>query len=274
MPVHRPPFTRWFLYHPTRAPVARLARGAWRVERMPVGDGVELVGLVREGDPGEPWLLFFGGNAMGLDAIQSVLGMIAGSARWGLCAFAYRGYDGSGGRPTEKAILRDARTIARTLASRCDVVPERLVLLGQSLGSGVAADLAAYLSRGGTPAAGLVLLSPFTSIAQVFDDHVPLVPIKWMVVDRYETDALLGDLPAPVLLIHGREDRLIDFEHSRRLATGLGERAELVGLEGRAHDDLWEDRRTVLAVRALVAGASLKPATGRSPSHDPRRGAN
>jgi pimeloyl-ACP methyl ester carboxylesterase len=211
------------------------------------------VGLVRPAAPPAPFLLFFGGNAMGLSSCQEVLALSSGDAPWGLAAFAYRGYDGSGGRPTEAGLLADAEAIAAWLERTHDAPPARLVVMGQSLGTGIAAHLAAHLARRGTPAAGLVLLSPFMSMARVFAEQVPLVPIGWAAPDPYRTDRLAPDLPAPVLLIHGTDDALIRPAHGRELAALLGSRGRLLELAGREHNDLWSDRRTVAAIRGLVA---------------------
>ena len=98
----------------------------------------------------------------------------------------------------------------------------------------------------------------YTSIAQVFDDHVPLVPVGWLVSDPYRTETLVADLSGPVLIVHGSEDEVIGVEHGRALAALLGPRAQLVVLNGRHHNDLWEERRTVVTVRGLVESLSSR----------------
>lgn len=252
---------RALLYHPTDLSEAERkymeAQPGWQVEEVTVDESVRLVGLSRPpGDPGAPWLLFYGGNAMGLAAGQSILSLIAGDAPWGLCVFAYRGYDGSDGRPTEKRLHADALAHVAHLAERHNVGGPQLVVIGQSLGTGIAARLAATLAeRGATPNA-LVLLSPYTSMAQVFDDQVPLVPVGWVTPDPYRTDRLVEKIESAVLIIHGSADGLIRVKHGRALAEAFGERALYVELEGRGHNDVWEDPRAVFSIRELVSGLS------------------
>lgn len=253
--VGAPLITHPFLYHPTRVDVERLARGRWGLERVQVEPQVRISGLVRPAPQPAPWLLFFGGNAMGLDALQAILAMVAGPDPTGLAAFAYRGYDHSEGKPSQEAILADARKIASHLEGAHGVEPRRLVIMGQSLGTGVAVDLAAHLSTRGTPPAAVVLLSPYTSMAQVFADQVPLLPVAWAVSDPYRSEAHVDALPGPVLLVHGERDTLIRIEHSERMAAALGSRAQLLRLPHRDHNDLWEERGVVLAIRQLLKSA-------------------
>jgi len=249
-------FGRSFLYHPTHTPPALLAQPGWELTRLQVAPGIEIVTTRRPtGNPAAPWLIFFGGNAMGLDAAHAVLELCRGGAPWGLAAAAYRGYDGSDGSASQKAIFADAEAFVAHLG----VNPSSLVLIGQSLGSGVAAHVAAVLNRAGTPARGLVLLSPYTSIARIFDEQVPVVPVGWLAPDPYRTIGLADALPAPILIIHGTADSLIPFTHGQKLAKILGDKAELLALTGREHNDLWEDEKTVLAIRRLVSDATIAP---------------
>lgn len=254
---------RFLLYHPTVLPPDTLrvlsSQPGWHDEVIVSEDGTSLVGLVRPPDDDAPWLLFFGGNAMGLAAGQSILDLVAGEERWGLAVWAYRGYDGSQGKPTEIGLHADALAQANYLKSTHGVGPERLLIIGQSLGTGIAARLAAHLASNGTPPAGLVLMSPYTSMAQVFDDHVPLIPVGWAAPDPYRTDRILSQLKAPVVIIHGSDDTLIRPEHGRAIKEALGDRAVLLELDRRSHNDLWEDPRSVVAIRELVERALPPP---------------
>ncbi len=252
---------RSLLYYPTRLGPAELgvlaARPGWSSNVLD-HDGVRLNGLVRApSDPAARWVAFFGGNAMGLAAGQSILTELAGNEEWGLALWAYRGYDGSEGRPTEAGLLSDAEAAIDHLERRFGVSPDRLVLVGQSLGSGVAAHAAASLGRRGSPAAGLILLSPYTSIAQVADDSLPIVPVGWAMPDTYRTDLLLDDIPGPVLIVHGTADTLIRLDHGEALARGLGDRAELHTVSGAGHNDLWDHDAAVRRMREFINGRQL-----------------
>jgi hypothetical protein len=250
---------RSFLYYPTRTSDAELARLAavpgWQRARLPVAATITLEGLVRPppaAATGRTWLLFFGGNAMDLASSQWVLDRLGGERPVGLAAFAYRGYDGSGGAPSEDALCGDSEAIAESLAQAHGVAAGDLVLVGQSLGTGVAVHLAATLTGRGEPPAGIILVSPYTSMARVFDDHVPLLPVAWAVADSYRTDRRLAQLRAPILILHGVADEVIDVAHGRAIAAALGERASLVELPGTHHNDVWAEPAAVGAAQAFI----------------------
>ncbi len=255
-------FGRTFLYLRTHLPPARLAAIAsepgWRLDRLQVEPGVVLVGLQRPpAQPDAPWIVFFGGNhstlLMARDFLRDVdpprrsgptMRGWESTAAWGLAAYAYRGYDGSGGWPSESALESDAHAIVDHLRASAGLRPDRLVVVGYSLGTGVAAETAVHLAETGARPAGLVLLAPYTSMAAIFDEKVPLVPVGWVAPDTYRTDALAARIPGPVLVVHGLADRLVPPSHGIALASMLGPRASLVQLPGVEHD---------LIVRSAVA---------------------
>jgi fermentation-respiration switch protein FrsA (DUF1100 family) len=248
---------RSFLYHPTRLAEEELrllsGQSGWQLDRLPVASGLELNGLIRSPSRTDaPWLLFFGGNAMGLAAGQAILEVLAGDADWGLAVWAYRGYDGSDGRPTQIGLCSDVEVQIAHLDSAHRVKPHALVLVGQSLGSGIAAHAAAWLNDRGTPPAALVLLSPYTSIARVFDDMVPLLPVGWAVADSYPTERLVPRIIGPVLIVHGTRDTLIHMGHGEQLAAAWGEHAELHRVQGAGHNDLWNDAAALRRMRSFV----------------------
>jgi pimeloyl-ACP methyl ester carboxylesterase len=253
---------RSLIYHPTLVTDAHLdalgGRPQWQRSRVEVErdrKGVIAVnGLVRTPTASTSlWLLFFGGNAADIASNAYVLEMVRehSALDLGLAVFAYRGYDGSGGRPSERALVADAERIARELAESRGV--ERLVVVGQSLGTSVAAQLAARLAQAGRAPAGVILLSPFLSMSKVFDEHVPLIPVGWALSDRFLTEAIADQIRSPVLIIHGDADDLIPVHHGKGLAARIGEKARLVVLSGRGHNDLWDDPRTLEAIKSFLA---------------------
>ncbi len=231
-----------FFYHPTGLSpedVQKLAeQPGWRLERLRVDEVVEVVGLVRPAPPGAPWLFYFGGNAMSLAHSQEVLEIAAAGREVGLAVWAYRGYDGSGGEPGEDELVHDAVLEARHLLSAYGVRPARLFFMGQSLGTGVASLCAAALFESGVELPGIILLSPYTSLADVVDDKAFFLGAT--VSDEFPSAEALEKLRAPVLLVHGVQDNVISVAHSRELAERLGPRATLVEVN-RGHNDLWKD---------------------------------
>jgi pimeloyl-ACP methyl ester carboxylesterase len=248
---------RAFLYHPTHLGPRHLralaAQSGWKLEPISVRADIELQGLVRPPTAANAtWVLFFGGNAMGLAAGHTILELLAEDADLGLAVWAYRGYDGSGGHPTEASLLQDAEAQIAHLQAAHGVLPSSLLLVGQSLGSGIAAHASAQLHEAGSPARGLLLLSPYTSIARVVDDTVPFLPVGWAMADSYRTDQLAARIPGPVLIVHGDADTLIRPRHGEQLAQLLGQRAELFWASGAGHNDLWGHAASVRRMRAFV----------------------
>lgn len=241
------------IYFPTTtspAVVDQLA-AAYDARRDPlaVAPDVTLTGLRHDGAPGAPVLVFFGGNAMSIVETSSLLADLCRGSDWGWGAWAYRGYDGSGGRPRQDDLFADALAQAQHLG----VPGRRLVVIGQSLGTGVAVHLAARLAERGDPPAGVVLLSPYTSIRRVADEALGL-PLGWVLADRFETTRDLPGVRSPVLVIHGVRDDIIGIAHGREVAAALGERATLVEVPEAGHNDLWLSDVPLTRIRAFVAG--------------------
>lgn len=249
---------RSLLYRPTQLGQSDLqalaARPGWRLDPLRVAPDTLLNGLVRPpAVAGSPWLILFGGNSMDLRSGQSILELLADGADWGVAVWAYRGYDGSDGSPTEERLCADADAQIAHLEEAYGVEPRSLVIMGQSLGSGVAAHAAASLHESGTRPAALVLVSAYTSIARVVDEQTPIVPLGWAMPDSFRTDRLLDRIPGPVLLIHGVTDGIITIDHGEELASRLGERAELYRVAGVGHVGFWQDDSVVDKVRVFLS---------------------
>jgi uncharacterized protein len=142
----------------------------------------------------------------------------------------YRGYGGNPGSPDEAGLRMDALAARDHLLGREDVDADRLVYLGESLGSGVAAALA-----GEHPPAALVLRSPFGELADVGRAHYPILPVRTLLWDRFETREHLADHDGPVLVVAGGQDAIVPTELSAEVARAVD--AEYRELEGVDHND-------------------------------------
>lgn len=155
-------------------------------------------------------------------------------ANYDLFMFDYRGFGKSTGRIESEAQLRaDARAAWDRIAPQ--YVGRKIVIYGRSLGSGLAAGLAAELGAGHAPDL-TVLVSPYASMAALAEEHYPWVP---QAVLRYplRTDQLITQIRSPLLMIHGTRDALIAPSHSDTLKA-LAPHATLARIEGAAHNDL------------------------------------
>lgn len=120
----------------------------------------------------------------------------------------YRGYGESGGTPSEAGTYRDAEAVWAHLVEERGIAPERIVIFGRSLGSAVAAHLAARHRPG-----ALVLESPFTSVPELAAGIYPYLPVQWISRFRYPTAAYAARTRCPVLVIHSPDDEVVPFQH-------------------------------------------------------------
>ena len=179
--------------------------------------------------PGRPLILVFHGNG------DTVIGSIPrfkslNATGDGVFAVEYPGYPGSNGRPSESALLESgefAYDQARHLLGFSD---GQIALLGESLGSGVAVAVAARHRVG-----ALVLNSPYSSVADVAADHYPAFPVRWLILDRFDSRSRIADVRSPLLVVHGDADRVIPVRFARTLFAAASEPKTLVILPGVGH---------------------------------------
>jgi fermentation-respiration switch protein FrsA (DUF1100 family) len=160
--------------------------------------------------------------------------------------FDYRGYGRSGGHPTEEGTYRDAQAAYHWLRQK-GFTARSIVAYGESLGGGVAAELATREQVG-----AIILQSTFSSIPELGTDIFPWLPVRWIAKIRYETARKLPRLRIPVLVMHSREDRLINFRHCERNFAAANEPKLLCELSGDHNDALTQRDRFVPAVERLL----------------------
>jgi fermentation-respiration switch protein FrsA (DUF1100 family) len=200
-------------------------------------DGVKLHGWFLPAAPAadpRPAVLLCHGNAGNisyrLDRAQAM------AARLGtdVLLFDYRGYGRSEGTPDEEGTYRDARAAYRWLRAR-GTPPERVVLMGESLGGAVALRLALEAE-----ARALVLESSFTSVRDMARAHYAVLrPLHPFLRTRYDSLGAIGRLRMPVLVIHGDRDRVVPFEHGERLFAAAPAPKRFLRVPGAGHDDVF-----------------------------------
>lgn len=174
------------------------------------GDGTRLRGWILRGKPvPAPVVIYFGGNA---EEVSWTLADGHWPDAWSIVAVNYRGYGASEGAPGERDMLADGIAVHDAVASRSDVDPRRVVVFGRSLGTAIAARVAAE-----RPVAGVVLASPFDSLVAIGQKHYPWLPVALLLRHRFEAvpDARRGR--APLLAIVAGDDSIVPPERSRAL---------------------------------------------------------
>ncbi len=190
-------------------------------------DGVRLHGWFAEAPRPRAVVLYAHGNGGNVTSLRPALRFFPESLRTSILVFDYRGYG-----PSEEGILADARAARRWLARRAGVAEGDVVLLGRSLGGGVAIDLAA---RDG--ARGLILENTFTSVPDVAVSHAGGLPVGWLFSTRLDSLAKVRDYRGPLLMTHGDDDRVVPFALGEKLFAAANEPKQFVRVPGGGHND-------------------------------------
>lgn len=220
---------------------------------------VDRAGCDRELASGRPVVLFFSGNG-GNRAYRIPEAGILTRAGADVLLFDYRGYGDNAGDPSEQFLCADAGVVWRYAVDERLISLKRIVLYGESLGGAVATRLAADLCRAGTPPAGLILRSSFSTLADVARHHYPLLPIKLLLDERYASAEQIPDVKCPILVLHGQHDTIIPYALGHKLFEAAPERSmsgvpkRFVDLPNSDHNDVLDADRDILdaAVGAFV----------------------
>lgn len=186
----------------------------------------------------KPVILYFQGNA-GTIADRDFKANAFAVAGFGVWLTGYRGFGGNGGSPTEEGLYADAWSALDELEKR-GVRPADIVLYGESLGTGVAVEMASRLAKRGTPVLGVVLEAPFKSMGDAAQGHYPYVPAKWLVRDKFDSAAKISAIEAPLLIMHGDRDRVVPEPHGRALFEAAVEPKQGLWIPDGGHSNLYD----------------------------------
>jgi len=213
--------------------LAEAGRGHGESVTFDTSDGLRLGAwfFSASGPPPHLTVLVFNGNA-GNRAYRAPLAVSLHRHGLQVLLTDYRGYGGNPGAPSEAGLVADARAALAYLLSRADVDRSRIVYFGESLGAAVALQLAVEH----TPAA-LILRSPFTSLADVGRYHYPLLPVRLLLRDRFESITRADQVRCPVLVIAGRRDTIVPIDHTRRLYDAVVAPKTFVEIPSADHND-------------------------------------
>jgi pimeloyl-ACP methyl ester carboxylesterase len=195
-------FQRSLIYFPRASPNQYGAT----VMMLPVG--TETVQISTLPNVGPDALIYFGGN--GEDVSQDIPEFANAFPNDAIYLLHYPGYGGSSGSPSERAIVADALA----LFDRVHADHPSILVVGRSLGSGVAVRLASV-----RPVARLVLVTPFDSLGDVAAAQYPYLPVRWLLLDRFESWRYAPQVTAPTRIIVAGDDEIIPRASTDRLRT-------------------------------------------------------
>lgn len=194
-------------------------------------DGIKLHGwYVPYANP-RAYVLFFHGNAGNISHRADLLRALH-TMGIAVLAFDYRGYGRSEGSPNEAGVIADGRAARKWLASHANIPEDEIVLMGESLGGGVATALAAE-----APARGLVLENTFSSIPDVAALHYPFLPVHRLMRTRLDSATAIKNYHGPLVQFHGDADRIVPYDLGRKLFDAANEPKQWVTIPGGDHND-------------------------------------
>jgi len=202
---------RRLMYFPDTARVPAASAGLPLAEYLVLNtaDGERVIAWYVPPQGERPLVLYLHGNGGALvHRAERFVALVRHGV--GLLAIDYRGYGGSTGSPSEAGLLIDAQTAYEFAASRYPA--GRIALWGESLGTGVAVELAAERA-----VARVVLEAPFTSAVDVAALHYPFVPVRALMKDQFRSDERVARIGVPLLILHGARDQVVPIELGERL---------------------------------------------------------
>ncbi|MFY9290275.1 MAG: alpha/beta fold hydrolase [Methylorubrum rhodinum] len=180
------------------------------------------------------------------------------AAHGAVLAIDYRGFGGSTGAPSEAGLTRDAEAAYRH-ATEAGFAPRDIVVLGESLGSGLALRLAAE-----RPVGGVVLAGAYRSIREIAARRYWMFPVSSGMRDPFDVAADLARVRAPMLVLHGRDDPVIPVEDAERLVAGAGPNVAFAAVAGAGHRVL-DDPGAAARLEAWLAALPERDAARAAP---------
>ena len=199
-------YQRNLLYHPFENNYSSdQTNFSYEEVSIPVLNGNNLKGWFHKKDlNNKKTLIFFHGNAGDLRNRIYKLNLIK-DFDINFLIVAYRGFSGNKGKPTESGLYEDARSVLNWLKNK-NIREDQIIIYGESLGTGVSIEVGQNKKL-----AGIILESPFTSMVDAGKFYYPYLPVSLLLKDRYETVKKLQNINSPILVMHGKKDKIVPF---------------------------------------------------------------
>ena len=238
---------RSLMYFPETIHTTPAAAGLPQAEevKLTTSDGEHIIAWHVPPRDGKPVILYFHGNGGALRYRVERFTRLTNDGI-GIVAVEYRGYGGSSGSPSERGLIADAEAGYAFAAARYPA--QQIVLWGESLGTGVAVALAAE-----KPVGRVILEAPFTSAVAVGAKHYWYVPVRLLMTDQFRSDARIGKVTAPLLILHGVKDQTVPYAMGEQLFALANKPKHIVRFLDGGHEDL-DKNGAMIAVGRFLAG--------------------
>ncbi|MGE5418208.1 MAG: alpha/beta hydrolase [Acidobacteriota bacterium] len=190
-------------------------------------------------------LIYFGGN---MEEVSHMVSDVQVLKDWSIVLINYRGYGQSQGRPSERALFSDALAIYDHFTARIGRNGQ-IVTMGRSLGTGVAV----YLAQN-RHVDGVILATPYDSVASVAQEAYPLIPIRPLIKHPFDSISRAPSIKTPLLMLIATNDTMIPNWHSRALLDKWGGKSQLVVVQGADHGTIIDTRQYWDAIKGFLSG--------------------
>lgn len=233
------------VFHPVAFPypdgnweMADQVKGAHK-DTFTTPDGVTLHGCFFS-IPGADYVMLWCPGSMGNSTFDLDRVKLFQRVGFAVFTFDYRGYGKSDGVPSEEGIYRDTRAAYDFLVNKKSVPPDRIVIFGRSLGGAVAIDLAHRLSRENAVVRAVVVESTWTSSKAMVKEFLGAAPPWQPLPSKFFSLGKVGEIEAPVMVIHGTEDSTVPLSHAQEIFKHIkGERKQNYFIEGGGHNNAY-----------------------------------
>lgn len=234
------------MYFPTSLSDFQVANiGSFTSIEVRTHDGLILRSWQSNGDPAKKTFVFFHGNA-GNAADRMPMMRVLLQGGHSVVLAEYRGYGGNSGKPSENSLILDAHLLIDEIIKQ-GVVEQDIILMGRSLGTSVATHLATQYD-----VAALVLISPYSSLADIAADHYPYFPVSLLMRDKFNNMGKIKKITAPLLIFHGEMDRIISLKYGLKLYDAAEGNKVFIRVAGRGHNDLDMNQINLKVLTSLV----------------------
>lgn len=244
-----------FVPDTSRPDIAASGIPGLRALTLQAAPGLALLAWYLPPQPGQPVVAYFHGNGGNLSNRIPRFRLFA-AAGWGALMVEYPGFGGNPGRPSERGFNQAALAALAYLKNQ-GVSGERLVIYGESIGTGVATRVAA-----GRSCAAVILEAPFTSITAIAARAYPWLPVRWLLLDRFDQASRIAGVRAPILMLQGTADVVVPPALGRALFNAAPAPKRLWIASGGGHEDLMEFgawHRIVDFVQQARSGVPILP---------------
>ena len=208
-------FQRNLLYHPSVDNYLKdqVAIEPTEIEKVKITtkDKIDLIGwFYNKNIENSKIILFFHGNAGSLENRTYKLNHFK-DLNLNFLIIAWRGFNGNSGKPNEIGLYEDAESAIRWLKKK-GIEEKNIVLYGESLGTGVAVEIAQNKNY-----AGVILEAPFTSMVNMGKKYYPFFPVSLLLKDKFESYKKINNILVPVLIMHGKVDKIVPYDMDKKM---------------------------------------------------------